>query len=78
MIVRMSKVEIVGPRQRLEEVLAVLRLRGDLQVNSEAIESIGREEEKAVHPFSPDLITPFEKLLLEKLKALLKNFFWKS
>jgi len=68
MIVSMSKVEIVGPKDLLRDVLTFLRDRGIFQVDPEAIGYVPPEEEKDFRSFSLDVQTTVERLFLEDLR----------
>jgi V/A-type H+/Na+-transporting ATPase subunit I len=68
MIVTMSKVEIVGPKDLLRDVLAFLRDRRIFQVDPEAIRYVPPEDEKDLRSFSLDERTTVERMFLESLR----------
>lgn len=68
MIVRMSKVEVIGPRERLLEVLALLRERGTMQIEAQAGEIAGHETEVAPQPLVLHGKELAERLFLEHLQ----------
>ena len=74
MIVNMSKVEIVGPRQLLGETLSLVRNEGDLHIEPSAVGFIDDIHKKEIHSLLPDEKALFEKIFLEELdeKALKK------
>ncbi len=61
MIVGMSKVEIVGPRGLLQNVLSLLREMGVFQIEPEPAGFLEEEREEDIRSFSPD-----EKVVLER------------
>ena len=67
MIVRMSKVEIIGPKVSLLEVLALLRERGTLQIEPEVREFAGPEEEWKPQPLVLHGRELAERLFLEHM-----------
>ncbi len=67
MIVRMSKVEIVGPKGMLREVLGFLRDRGIMQIEPVFKGFIEKEDEEHIRSFLPDEKTLGERLFLEDL-----------
>lgn len=67
MIVRMSKVEIVGPKSLVEDVLSLLRGMGILHPEPEAIGFIETPEEKYLRSLLLDEKTLSERLFLENL-----------
>lgn len=70
MIVRMSKLEIAGPRELLLEVLDVIRELGIFQPESEANCSVLRERHTAFHSFALDERIAAQRLLLEKIRRM--------
>jgi V/A-type H+-transporting ATPase subunit I len=68
MIVSMSKVEFVGPKDLLQDVIAFLRDRGIFQVDLEAVSYRSGEEDKDLRSFSLDEKTSVERLFLEDLR----------
>ena len=75
MIVTMSKVEIVGPRQLLGETLSLVRKEGDLHIEPSAVGFIDDIHKKEVHSLLPDEKALFEKIFLEDLESKLKTLF---
>ncbi len=75
MIVRMSKVEIAGPKDSLEGVLSLLQESGILQIEPGAIGFIEKGVEKHVKPLVPDKRTFSERLFYDGLKAELEELF---
>ena len=68
MILSMSKVEIVGPKDLLREVLGFLRGLGLFQVDPDAIDFVPQEEEKDIRSFSLDEKTTVERMFLGDLR----------
>src|SRR5574340_8638 len=68
MIIRMSKVEIAGPKDLLQQVLSLLRDLGLFQVEPAAIGFIDSADEQNVRSFSLDEKTTLERLYLEDLR----------
>jgi V/A-type H+-transporting ATPase subunit I len=66
MIVRMSKVEIVGPKVLLQGCLGLLRELGIFQIEPAAVGFIEKGLEKSVRAFSPDEKTALERLFLQE------------
>ena len=75
MIVNMSKVEIVGPRQLLGETLSLVRNEGDLHIEPSAVGFIDDIHKKEIHSLLPDEKALFEKIFLEELDGKLKTLF---
>jgi V/A-type H+-transporting ATPase subunit I len=71
----MSKVEIVGPRQLLGETLALVRQKGDLQIEPSAVGFVDAPHKRAIHSMLPDEKALFEKIFLEKLNTKLNDLF---
>jgi V/A-type H+-transporting ATPase subunit I len=69
MIVRMSKVEIAGPRELLEDVLALLRDSGTLEIEPGNIGVIKKIDEVYIDSYLPDKDSLSEKLFLEDLRG---------
>lgn len=69
MIVRMSKVEIVGPRELLEHVLSLLRDRGTLEIDPSTVGIIKNIDEVYIDTYLPDKDSLSERLFLEELKS---------
>ncbi|MDH4164341.1 MAG: ATPase [Nitrospirota bacterium] len=68
MIIRMSKIEIAGPKDLLQQVLSLLRELGLFQVEPAAIGFIDSADEQHVRSFSLDEKTTIERLYLEDLR----------
>jgi len=68
-IVKMSKVEIVGPRPLLEETLSLVRQKGDLHIEPSAVGFVDDTHKRDIHSLLPDEKTLFEKIFLEQLEA---------
>lgn len=68
MIVRMAKVEILGPKQALLEVLALIREMGAFQVEPDLRGFIAKGEERAVRSHLLDKDTLGERLYFEELR----------
>ena len=75
MIVKMSKVEIVGPRQLLGETLSLVRQKGDLHIEPSAVGFVDDIHKQKVHSLLPDEKALFEKIFLEEFEAKLNNLF---
>ncbi len=73
MIVRMSKVEIVGPKGLLNEVLSLLEGFGKLQIEPATVGFIGKEYEGYIRSFLLDEKTLAERLFLQGLKAKIEE-----
>jgi V/A-type H+-transporting ATPase subunit I len=69
MIVRMSKVEIAGQRELLEDVLSLLREMGILEIEPSSVGFIKKIDEVYIDAFLPDKESLSEKLFLEDLKG---------
>ncbi len=68
MIVRMSKIEVVGLRQDLEAVLETLWQDGHLHIDPSTVGFVDEKERGAIHSLLPDEKTVFEKLFLTDLR----------
>ncbi len=75
MIVRMSKVEIVGEKSLLQEVLTLLRELGILQLEPATVGFIEEGREDDIRSFIPDEKAVFERLFLEKLRQKINELF---
>lgn len=75
MIVRMSKVEIAGPKGMLQDVLSVLQESGIFQIEPTTLGFTEKVEERYIRPFLPDEHSLSEKLFLEDLKAKIGELF---
>jgi V/A-type H+-transporting ATPase subunit I len=69
MIVRMSKVEIAGPRDLMEEVLSFLRDTGTLEIEPSTIGVLQKIDEVYIDSYLPDKNSLSEKIFLEDLKS---------
>ncbi len=68
MIVRMSKVEIVGAKGLLQAVISLLRELGIFQIEPATVGFIEEGREEDIRSFMPDEKTMFERLFLEDLR----------
>ena len=75
MIVRMSKIEIVGEKPLLQEVLSLLREQGIFQIEPANVGFIEQEWEKDVRSFMLDEKTVFERMFLEELRQKIEQLF---
>jgi V/A-type H+-transporting ATPase subunit I len=74
-IVRIRKVEIAGPRGRLEEVLACLQELGVLQLEPRAVGFIKPGEEDKIRSVLPEAPSVAERLFLEGLRSDIDELF---
>jgi len=74
-IVTMSKVEIIGPRQLLGETLSLVRKEGYLHIEPTAIDFIDDIHKKEIHSLLPDEKALFEQIFLEELQGKLQSLF---
>lgn len=75
MIVRMSKVELVGPKSLLEDALALLKELGILQIEPATVGFIEKGCEEHITSFLPDERSLSEVLFLEDLSAKIGELF---
>jgi V/A-type H+/Na+-transporting ATPase subunit I len=75
MIVRMSKIEIVGPKGLLQEALTRLRELGIFQIEPASVGFIEREDEEHIRSFSLDEKTALERVYLEGLRVKIDELF---
>lgn len=75
MIVRMSKVEIVGPKALLQESIVLLRNAGIFQIEPAAVGFIEKEDQEHIRSFSLDEKTAVERLYLEDLRLKIEELF---
>lgn len=75
MIVRMSKVEIVGPKGMLRDVLSFLQESGIFQIESEVVGFIDKEDEAYIRSFLLDEEELSERLFIEDLRDRLYELF---
>ena len=76
MIVRMSKVEIAGPKDLLGEALVQLRELGVFQVEPETVGFIEKDDEQNVRSFSLDERAALERTFLEDLRQKIDDLFF--
>ncbi len=69
MIVRMVKVELIGAKDLLQDVLSLLRELGIFQIEPATVGFIEKGCEEHVRSFSPDEKTVFERVFYENLRA---------
>lgn len=75
MIVRMSKAEIVGPKDLLQESIVLLRNAGIFQIEPAAVGFIEKEDQEHIRSFSLDEKTAVERLYLEDLRLKIEELF---
>ncbi|UCD35504.1 MAG: hypothetical protein JSU90_01340, partial [Nitrospiraceae bacterium] len=75
MIVKMSKVEIAGPRDLLEKVLYLLQETGLLQIEPDTKGFIEEKDEAYIESLLPDKSTLSERFFLEDLKGKINELF---
>ena len=75
MIVRMSKVEIVGAKDLLQDTLALLRELGIFQIEPATVGFIEDGREEDIRSFMPDEKSMFERLFLEGLRQKIQELF---
>ena len=75
MIVRMSKVEVVGEKPLLQGVLSLLRELGIFQIDPANVEFIEKNREKDLRSFMPDEKAVFERIFLEELRQKIEELF---
>ena len=75
MIVRMSKVEIVGPKQLLQDVLDLVSSLGIFQIEPSKIGFVEKGHEEELNSFSVDEKTLFERLFIEDLRDKIEKLF---
>ncbi|MCL5023383.1 MAG: ATPase [Nitrospirae bacterium] len=75
MIVKMSKVEIIGPKGLLEAALSLLKDLGIFQIEPAAVGFIDKGCEGHVTSFLPDETSLSEVLFLENLRTRLEELF---
>jgi V/A-type H+-transporting ATPase subunit I len=74
-IVRIRKVEIAGPRGRLEDVLACLQEMGVLQLEPRAVGFIKPGEEDKIRAVLPEAPSVAERMFLEGLRSDIDELF---
>ena len=75
MIVRISKVEIVGPKGLLNDLISLLEGFGKFQIEPATVGFIGKEYEGYIRSFLLDEKGLAERLFLEDLKAKIEELF---
>jgi V/A-type H+-transporting ATPase subunit I len=75
MIVRMSKIEIAGPKGLLQDVLSILQELGIFQIEPTTLGFVEKVEERYIRPFLPDERSLSERLFLEDIKAKIGELF---
>jgi len=75
MIVRMSKVEIAGPRELLEKVLYLLQDTGLLQIEPSTKGFIEKKDALYIDSFLPDKSSVSERFFLEDLRGRIDELF---
>lgn len=75
MIIRMSKIEIVGPKERLLEVLARLRELGSFQIEPDILALAETGDEDRIRSLLLDEKALSERLFFEDLRRQLKELF---
>ncbi|HET6516556.1 MAG TPA: V-type ATPase 116kDa subunit family protein [Thermodesulfovibrionales bacterium] len=75
MIVRMSKVEIVGTKSLLQDVLSLLRELCIFQIEPATVRVVEEEYHKDIRSFLPDEKTAFERFFLEDLLLKIDELF---
>jgi V/A-type H+-transporting ATPase subunit I len=75
MIVRMSKVEIVGAKDLLQNMLALLRELGIFQIEPAALGFIEEGRQEDIRSFIPDEKAMLERLFLENLRQKIADLF---
>lgn len=75
MIVRMSKIEIAGPKGLLQDVLSMLQESGIFQIEPTTLGFVEKVEERYIRPFLPDDHSLSERLFLEDLRAKIGELF---
>ena len=75
MIIRMSKIEIAGPKELLRDVLSLLRQRGVFQVDPATVGFIEEDDVQHVRSFTLDQKTMMERAFLEDLRNRIEELF---
>jgi len=75
MIVRMSKVEVVGPKEVLQETLSLVRDLGIFQIEPATVGFMEKGHEEQIRSFLPDDKTVMERLFLEDLRQKIDALF---
>jgi len=75
MIVKMSKIEIIGPKPLLQGVLFVLHETGLIHIEPNTVGFIEKKDEELIESFLPDKNSFSERLFLEDLKTKTEELF---
>jgi V/A-type H+-transporting ATPase subunit I len=75
LIVRISRVEIVGPKGMLRDVITCLWDLGIFQIEPELIGSVEKGDKEYIQPFLPDKKMLSERLILEDLRLKIDTLF---
>jgi len=75
LIVRMSKIEIVGPKQLLQDVLTLIRSLGLFHIEPSTVGFIEKGQEEELRSYALDEKTIFERLFLEDLREKIHKLF---
>jgi len=75
MIIKMSKVEIIGPKPLLEGVMQMLYEMGTLHIETNTVGFIEESERRFIEAFLPDKESVSQRLFLEDLEARLEELF---
>jgi V/A-type H+-transporting ATPase subunit I len=67
MIVRMSKIGIIGPKGQLQDTLSILRELGIFQIEPASFGFVEKGLEESIHAFYPDKRTVIERQFVEEL-----------
>ncbi len=73
MIVRMSKVGIIGPKALIQDTLGLVRDLGIFQIDPAAARYIEKGLEENIRTFYPDKKTVLERLFLEELRLKIEE-----
>ncbi len=74
MIVRMSKVELVGPKALLQDTVALVRELGIFQIEPAAVGFIEKGLQEGIRTFYPDERTALQRLFLQELLLKINEF----
>ncbi len=75
MIVRMSKVEIAGPKDLLQEALSRLRDLGLFQIEPTAVGFLEKGDEERLRSFALDEETAVQRVRFEELRSRIEELF---
>lgn len=73
MIVRMAKIEVIGPKSLLDSVMGLIREMGLTQIEPSPCGFIEKEEERCITAFLPDEKTLRERFFLEDMLKRIKE-----